>query len=701
MSAAPADILANPKLSRWIGFGEHGRLRIATGKVELGQGAVTAIAAIAAAELCVPLAALKVIAGDTARAPDEGMTAGSMSIEQGGDAMRWAAATARELFRAAAATRFGCAVADVRLEDGRFCAPSSNESLGYEELAGDVDLDRDLAGSDAPAMGASLPQTEIARLDFAAKLSGGAFIHDLVLPDLMHGRVMRPQRQDARLAEVDRNAIGALPGVACLVVDGDFVGIAGAREDEIDRAATAAMRHLRWRSEELAPFDDEQEWMDGATPVSTIALVEEGEAAGAVARRHEAVFSRPWLAHASIGPSTALADWQDGKLTVWTHSQGVYPLRKALAQTFGMPADDIRVIHMMGAGCYGHNGADDVALDAALLARAAGKPVRVQWTRADELSWSPLGAPMRMKLAAALDAHGRIAEWRHEVSSPPHVARPGFAGGVNLLAATRIANAAPAPVAAAFPGPAGAGDRNAVPLYNVGRRRIVHRLLPHWPVRTSALRSLGAHGNVFAIECFMDELAALAGADPLAFRLAHLDDRRGRDVLAAAARLAGWSERPVVGDGVALGIGFARYKNSGGYCAAIARVELSDTVALTHVWAAVDCGAVIHVDGLRNQIEGGIVQAASWTLKEAVRMTPDGPGARSWADYPILKFSECPQIAVELIEPDGAPPLGGGECATGPTAAAIGNAVARALGVRVRHMPLTPDRIRRAIESEG
>lgn len=699
--SAPADILANPRLSQWLGFAEDGRLRIATGKVELGQGAVTAIAAIAAAELDLRLADLDVIAGDTARAPDEGMTAGSMSIEQGGDAMRWAAATARELFRAAAAARFGCATDDVRLEDGRFFAPLRNDSLGYIDLAGDVDLDRDLRQGPAPPMGARPQQPDIARLDLAAKLGGGAFIHDLALPDLLHARVLRPARQDAKLASIDRPAIADLPGVACLVVNGNFVGIAGPREAEIERAATAAARLMRWESEELPSFDDEQAWMDGAAPAGVFTLVDEGDASSPIALRLEAVYSRPWLAHGSIGPSTALARWQDGGLTVWTHSQGVYPLRAALARTLDMAPENIRVIHAMGAGCYGHNGADDVALDAALLARAAGKPVRCQWSRADEMSWSPFGAPMRMKLSAGLDAQGRIVEWRHEVSSPPHVARPGFAGGVNLLAATQVEAAQPAPLAAAFPGPAGAGDRNAVPLYRVGNRRIVHRLLPHWPVRTSALRSLGAHGNVFAIESFMDELADAAGADPLAFRLAHLDDARGRETLAAAARLAGWAEDASRGEGVALGIGFARYKNSGGYCAAIARVELTDAVALTHVWAAVDCGAVIHADGLRNQIEGGIVQAASWTLKEAVRMGSEGPSARSWADYPMLKFSECPEIAVELIEPAGAQPLGGGECATGPTAAAIGNAVARALGVRVRHMPLTPDRIRRAIEGDG
>ncbi|MDE2361223.1 MAG: xanthine dehydrogenase family protein molybdopterin-binding subunit [Hyphomicrobiales bacterium] len=699
MTAPPADILANPRLAQWIGVAADGRLRLSIGKVELGQGAVTAIAAIAAAELRLALDDLVVVAGDTARAPDEGMTAGSMSIEQGGAAARWAAAAAREIFAKAAAARFGCAVADLRIDEGRFSAPQRNESLGYGDLAGEVDLDCDLRDREAPAMGARMAQTGIARLDLTAKLAGGAFIQDMDLPGLLHGRVLRAPRQNMRLARIDRAAIEALPGVRHVAVDGDFIGLVAGREDEAERAAAAARRHIEWRGEETPALDDENAWMDSVAAVSVTTLVDEGVGAGA-AQRIEAVYSRPWIAHASIGPSTAIAEWRDGALTVWTHSQGVYPLRAALARALEAAPDKIRVVHAMGAGCYGHNGADDVALDAALLARAAGAPVRCQWSRADELAWSPFGAPMRMKLSAALDSQGRIVEWTHEVSSPPHVARPGFGEGVNLLAAAQIERAKPPSPPVDFPGPAGAGDRNAIPLYAVGRRRIVHRLLPQWPVRTSALRSLGAHGNIFAIESFMDELAARAGVDPIEFRLAHLTDARARAVVRAAGRLAGWDARDKGGAGEGRGIGFARYKNSGGYCAVVARVEATDKIAVTHAYAAVDCGAVVHADGLRNQIEGGIVQAASWTLKEAARFAPDGPVAQSWADYPILNFSECPEIHVEFLEPDGAPSLGGGECAAGPTAAAIANALAHALGLRVRNMPLTPDRIRKTIETQ-
>ncbi|WP_406854227.1 molybdopterin cofactor-binding domain-containing protein [Alsobacter sp. KACC 23698] len=700
MTALPADLALNPLLSRWFAVEADGAVTIRTGKVELGQGAVTAIAALAAAELGVPLSRLRVVAGDTRAAPDEGMTAGSLSVEQGGAAMRVAAAQIRTLFAAAAAARLGCATDAVIVQDGVFSGPGRNASLSYADLAPEVDLDRSAADLPVPELLGGVAAERQPRLDLRAKLTGAAFIQDLDRPGLRHGRVVRPPRPGAELVSLDRASVAALPGVVAVVVDGSFVGVVADREEDADHAAAAAQRLAAWTAPDLPVVDDEGAWMEGVEPVATIPVVrDDGEAAPA-ARRHEAAYSRPYLAHASIGPSTALAEWSfDGRLTVWSQTQGVYPLRAQLARVLELAPEMVDVVHAMGAGCYGHNGADDVALDAALLARAAQAPVLCRWTRADELSWSPFGAPMRIRLAAGLDAHGAIVDWTHEVWSPPHVARPGFGSGVNLLAAQHLAKrSAPSPVVQ-FPGPSGAGDRNAVPLYRVGRRSVVHHLLPQGPLRSSALRSLGAHGNVFAIESFLDELAALAGRDPLEFRLAHMEDPRARAVLAAAAEEAGWDPAEPGGEGEGRGLAFARYKNMGGYCAIVARVAIAETVRLTHVVAAVDCGAVVHRDGLVNQIEGGIVQAASWTLKEQVRWTAEGVATRSWADYPILRFSECPRIAVRILEPTGAPPLGAGECATGPTAAAIGNAVAHALGVRVRHMPLTPERIEAAIHA--
>ena len=698
MTPLPDNLAQNPRLSAWVAVDPDGVLTVRTGKVELGQGAVTALAAIAAAELDVPLAALRVVAGDTSVAPNEGVTAGSLSIEHGGAAIRVASAMVRTLFVEAAAARLGCSADKVTLSDGRVVGPGGNDGPGYGDLAVDVDLDRDAGTLPFPVLHGGFAADDAPRLDLPAKLTGAAFVHDLTVPGLQHGRVLRPPAPGAVLLSVDQAALAALPGVTAVVVDGSFVGLVALHEDDADRAAVAAAHLLRWSSPVLPDGDDENAWMETVPAVAEVTVVDDGEPSDQIAMRHAAAYSRPFIAHASIGPSAALAEWRDGHLTVWSHTQGVYLLRNQLARVFDVAPEAVAVRHAMGAGCYGHNGADDVALDAALLARGAGVPVLCRWSRADELRWSPFGSAMRIRLAAGLNDDGRIVEWRHDVWSPPHVARPGFGPGVNLLAAGHLAAPhAPSPPSAAA-GPAGAGDRNAVPLYSVGRRQVVHHLLPQGPLRSSALRSLGAHGNVFAIESFLDELAERTGADPLAFRLAHCEDPRARAVLTAAGDLAGWTTNTAGGSGTGRGIGFARYKNMGAYCAVIADITVDETIRVDAVFAAVDCGAVVHRDGLINQVEGGIVQAISWTLKEQVRWTRDGVSMRSWDDYPILRFSECPPIHVTVVEPAGAPPLGAGECAAGPTAAALGNALAHALRLRVRHMPLTPERIRTAIE---
>ncbi len=362
-----------------------------------------------------------------------------------------------------------------------------------------------------------------------------------------------------------------------------------------------------------------------------------------------------------------------------------------------MREEDLTVIHRDGAGCYGHNGADDVALDAALLARAAGRPVMVQWSREDELAWSPFGSAMAVHLSAGLDAAGKVVEWRHETTSQPHVTRPGPGKGVDLIAAWHLGSPHAPSAPRDPPFPPGGGARNAVPLYAFPAQEIVYRLVTEPLLRVSALRSLGAHANVFAIESFMDELAQAAGADPVEFRLRHIEDPRARAVIEAAAKAARW-KKGEKGDGVrGRGVGFAKYKNSSAYCAVIAEVEAAEKVRLVRVHAAVDAGLAINPDGLANQIEGGIVQAASWTLKEQVRWTAQGVATRSWEDYPILKFDEAPEVQIVVI-PSLEKSLGSGECAAGPAAAAIGNALFNALGVRARALPLTPERIAAAME---
>jgi CO/xanthine dehydrogenase Mo-binding subunit len=365
-----------------------------------------------------------------------------------------------------------------------------------------------------------------------------------------------------------------------------------------------------------------------------------------------------------------------------------------------MKPASLRCVHAEGSGCYGHNGADDVALDAALLARGVpGRPVRLQWMRDDEFGWEPYGAAMTMKAKATI-ADGRIVDWSYDVWSNTHSTRPSEQGGVNLLAAWYLANPKQPAPPHNIPQPAGGGDRNAVPLYAFPRQHVVNHLIKEMPLRVSALRTLGAYANVFALESFMDEVALAAGVDPVAFRLAHLTDPRAKAVIEAVARKADWQPGQKGGDGRGRGIGFAKYKNLATYVAVIADIEVdraSGAVHVPRVFAAADAGLIINPDGLANQIEGGVIQSTSWTLKEEVRFNPDGIQSHDWQSYPILTMPEVPRVQVELINRPSERPLGAGEASQGPTVAAIANAFAHATSRRLRDLPFNSARVKAAL----
>jgi nicotinate dehydrogenase subunit B len=418
-----------------------------------------------------------------------------------------------------------------------------------------------------------------------------------------------------------------------------------------------------------------------------------------------ATYTRPYHMHASIGPSAALAEWTGDTLTVWTSSQGVFVLRDALAQALGVDPGKVRVVHVEGPGCYGHNGADDAALDAALLARAVpGRPVRLQWTRQDEHAWEPYGPAMVMQLQASLDGSGSLLDWNHDVWSNTHIARAlPYGDRSGLIAAWHRASAMPPPQPFPMLIYHAGIHRNADPLYAVPRRRIVKHFVETTPLRVSSTRSLGAYANVFAIESFMDELAHAAGVDPLAFRLQHLQDERARVVLTAAAERAGWAQRrKEFGRGT--GIGFAQYKNQKCYAAVVVdlRVDLDTAqIVLERAVIAADAGQIIDPSGLANQLEGGVIQSASWTLKEQVTFDRTRITSVDWESYPILTFPEAPEVVIALIDRPGRPSLGSGEATQGPTAGAIANAVFDAIGVRLRDIPFTPDRVRAAVARAG
>jgi CO/xanthine dehydrogenase Mo-binding subunit len=423
-----------------------------------------------------------------------------------------------------------------------------------------------------------------------------------------------------------------------------------------------------------------------------------GDAGSKAARTIKASYAKPFIAHASIGPSCALAEFDGARLKVWTHSQGIYNLRKDLALAFGMQEADIIVQHAEGAGCYGHNGADDVAFDAAWLARSApGRVVRVRWSRADELSAAPFGPAMAVDIEADLDAQGKLIGWRHSVWSNGHSTRPGRAATPALLGSWQLEKPFEPPAPINAPLAAGGGsERNAIPSYDFPSWRIVNHRVLSTPLRTSALRSLGALANVFAAESFIDELAHELGCDPVDFRLAYTTDARARAVIRRAVESSGW--RTAAGrEGTGWGIGFARYKNTGAYCAVVADVVAEEEIRVARLTIAVDVGAVINPDGVINQIEGGAIQAVSWALKEAVRFDRERIVSDSWETYPILRFSEIPEVET-IIVPSAHPSVGAGEASLGPTAAAIGNAVFDALGVRVRELPITAERIMSVID---
>ena len=700
----PGTLDTNRMLDAWIRINADGKATVFTGKVELGQGVLTALAQIAAEELDLPLARVSIVSGDTGRTPDEGQTAGSQSIEASGTALRIAGAEVRSILVDLAARRWGVAADTLKVRDGIISAADGRQ-VAYGELAGDANLHREASAKVKlkPPVEHKIVGKSIARLDIPAKVTGGkAFVQDIRLAGMLHGRVVRPPRYGAKLDGFDEAAATALPGVIAVVRDGSFLGVVAQREEQAIKARETLIRSARWSGgAELPDPAKIYEHLLSLSIQDAVISDKQAPLLAPGARVVEATYHRPYQAHGSIAPSCAVAEFKDGKLTVWTHSQGVFPLRATLARALNMQPPAIRCIHAEGAGCYGHNGADDVALDASVLARAIeGRPVRTQWMRDDEFKWEPYGPAMVMHAKGAV-SDGRIVDWNYDVWSNSHNMRPGDPDGVNLLGSWYLADAKKIGPARMATQPNGAGDRNAIPLYDLPRQRITNHLIKDMPLRVSALRTLGAYANVFAIESFMDELAAAAGADPVAFRLAHLEDKRARAVIEAVAEAAHWKPGEK-GDGTrGRGIGFARYKTTATYNAVIVEVEVergSGMINVPRAWASVDAGQIINPDGLLNQIEGGIVQSTSWTLREQVRFDKNGILSRDWETYPILTFPQVPKIETVLIDRPNERSLGAGEASQGPTAAAIANAFAAATGKRIRDLPYSPDGVKSALE---
>jgi CO/xanthine dehydrogenase Mo-binding subunit len=640
-----------------------------------------------------------------------------MSLETSGEAVRRAAAEAKQVMLSVAFEELEAPMERLVVEDGTIHDPVSGRSTNYWQLFGGRPFGRQVSGSVRlkPAEQYSLLGKHNPRLDAADKATGRtAYVHDLDLPGMLHARVARPPMQNARLVSVDNQQLKDLPGVLKVVQDGRFLAVICQHEHQAVKACEQLQQAAQWEIQDLLP-DLEGQFEDLLTRPSRSYPVEDGTPVEApvpaieipvhAAQTLNATYLRPFQMHGSLGPSAAVAHLDDGNLTLWVHSQGVYPIRAAVAQVLGMAAEQIHVIHVEGPGCYGHNGADDAALDAALLAKAyPGQPISLKWTRADEHTWEPYGPAMLMKLQASLDAGGAVIDWNHDVWSYPHLGRSRVGEkSSGLLAAWHLAHPYSRPELLPVLAPHVGSHRNADPLYVFPNKRIVKHFVPQSPLRTSAMRGLGAFANVFSIESFMDELAHAAGSDPLEFRLKHLQDQRARAVVLAAAEKAGWSSKTnALAGGRGQGLAFAQYKNRQCYAAVIVDLQVnpgSGQVTLERAVIAADAGQVVSADGLSNQLEGSFTQAASWTLFEQVLYDRQGITSRDWDSYPILDFPHAPKIETVLINRPGLPFLGAGEAAQGPTPAAIANAIFAAAGIRLRQIPFTPERVRSALKS--
>ena len=699
----PGSLATSPYLDAWIRIDANG-ITAFTGKVELGQGFKTAFQQIAAEELDVPFEAIKVVTADTGRTANEGYTAGSHSMQDSGTAILNAAAQVRALLIVEAARRLDLPAENLRTENGSVVAPDGRR-FGYGDLvAGDMlhvqaEVKSNLKDpATYKVMGQPVP-----RVDIPAKVTGGAaYVQDMRLPGMVHARLVRPPSYGAQLTECDTSSIEKLPGVVKVVRNGNFLAVVAKKEFQAIKAMRALSAAAKWSEKPALPNQNDLPRVITGLPSQDSVIFEVSNPAVSGQRTLEATYTRPYQSHGSIGPSCAVAQLNNDVMTVWTHTQGVYPDRQGVAEMLRVPPAKVRLIHVEGSGCYGHNGADDAAADAALIARELpGVPVRVQWMREQEHGWEPYGPAMVTKLKASLDDSGAIASWNFEVWSNTHSMRPG--GGGCMLAAQHMANPLPIPEPKPLPLPEGGGDRNAIPIYKFPNAHVVHHFIPSMPVRISAMRALGAYHNVFSIESFMTELAELAGADPVEFRLKHLDDPRARDVVEKAVKEFGWQKGQKAPQGRGYGFAFARYKNLAAYCAIASEVEINRETGrprLVRAVAAVDSGQVVNPDGIINQVEGAILQSMSWTLYEAVTFDDVRITSIDWQTYPILRFDGVPEkVDVHIINRPGQPFLGSGETGQGPAAASVANAVANAAGKRLRDLPLTRSKIKDAIDA--
>lgn len=689
----PGSLRRNPRLDAWLEVLDNGMVRIYTGKLELGQGIRTAIAQVAAEELDLDMKQVEVILADTLRTPDEGYTVGSGSIENSAMAVRYAAASARQKFFELAATKWSIPVASLTMAHGRVTAGNKTASFGEllegKQLTDTVKMPVRLKEKSAY----KIVGRPILRDDIGSMVRGEqVYLQDLRFAGMVHARMVRPPAYGAQLQEVDETAImKKVPGILKIVRKESFLAVIAADEFVAIQAQRACREYSKWTGGNHLPQGQDLHRYLKKLPSEPEQVLKKGTVNMETAAGYtlvKAEYYKPYVMHASIGPSCSVAIYEKDKLHVWSHSQGVFPLRETLCKMLDMPADRIEVTGVPGSGCYGHNGSDDASADAALLAISyPGKHIRVQWMRNEEHGWEPYGSAMIFEMSARLDANGKITDWKYDMWSDSHMARPG-GRAENLLAAQYMQS----PQVRAAWGRGGGAYRNAEPEYDIPNQSIDAHFFKG-PLRVSALRSLGAYGNVFAIESFMDELAVKAGKDAFEFRLMHLTDERSKAVLVKLRdMISGVPKEP----GTGIGIAYSRYKNAASYCAVAARVKVDKPtghVQVLKMWAVIDSGEAINPDGLKNQTEGGLIQSASWTMQEEVKFNRQHVTSVDWTSYPIFRFHQVPETEVVVINRPNEEVMGAGEAAQGPASAAITNAIYNAIGKRVRSLPVTPEKL--------
>jgi CO/xanthine dehydrogenase Mo-binding subunit len=701
--------VASDQVDGFLAIGADGRVTVFSGKVDLGTGVETALTQIVADELDVPLDRVDIVQGDTALTPDQGPTYGSLSIQVGGVQIRQAAATARRMLLELASQKLAVQPADLAVEDGVVKPKSGGgQGVAYGDLIGgktfQLKVDKEITAKDPGAF--KVVGKPVQRIDIPDKCLGRfTYMQDFRVDGMLHGRVVRPPAVGADLQGVDESAVQGIPGVVKVVRDGNFLAVVAESEWGAIRASQALK--ATWSEWKGLPEQSRLwEYVRGTKVnkddvTSNVGNVQDALPKGA--KRIDATYDFTIHTHGSIGPSCAVAEIKDGKLTCWTASQMTHNLRLQLAAMLKMPPENVRCIYVEGSGCYGRNGHEDAAGDAALLAHAVGRPVRVQWSRADEHGWDPKGPPTLIDLRAALDANGEVIGWEGEFFIPE-----GAAGNVPLVPA--LLAGLPHETAMA---PGNIIQDSAIPYAIPNVRTVCHRLA-ETVFRPSWIRTPGRMQNTFANESFLDELAAAAGADPLEFRIKYLKDPRGIELLHRLAALAKWEKRasPQGGVGVAgggggdvargRGMSYVKYELNRTYVGAVAEVEVdrkTGAIRVPRFYVVQDCGQIINPDGVRNQIEGNVIQTVSRTLMEEVTFDRSMVTSLDWSSYPIITFPDVPEVVMDLIDRPKEKPWGVGEPSAAVIPGAISNAVFDATGVRLRSVPFTPAKVKAAMQS--